>query len=622
MGDHNVQSLSTKEARATLIRCLLNDIAALDRMLDEDIIEKDITRIGAEQEFCLVTDNWRPSRQSLEILEAIDDPHFTTELARYNLEINLDPIELTGKCFSSYEETLRRLLAKATEVAEKFGNRVVLTGILPTISKNEVELDYMTPISRYYALNDMMKELRGKDFELYIRGVEELSIRHDSVLFEACNTSFQIHLQISPDDFISSYNWSQAIAGPVLGISCNSPLLLGRELWSETRIALFQQSIDTRSSSYALQEQQARVTFGNSWAYGSIAEIFKNDIAKYKIILAKEIEQDAMQELDEGRIPKLQALALHNSTVYRWNRPCYGVGNGTAHLRIENRYIPSGPTSMDEVANFAFWVGLMKGRPAEFDDLPSIMDFRDVRSNFIKAARTGKESVMRWMGKQLSVRDLIIEEFLPIARAGLEKMNIEPEDIDRYLGIIEARAIGMTGAQWCIKNYRELKANHNRDDALLLITKSIYKHQRLGLPVSEWPGVDPDLEAHEASHLVGHIMSTELFTVTENDLADLATSVMQWKAIHHLPVENKNGLLCGILTWTHMKRFQERGGNTKDILVSDIMTKEVITVRPDTEIKNAIALMKRNEIGCVPVVQDKHLIGIITIDDVRPYDND
>ncbi len=622
MGDHSVNNISSNEARSALIRHLLNDIEALEMMLERGLIEDDIIRIGAEQEFCLVNDNWRPSKRYDEMLEMINDDHFTTELARYNLEINLDSIKLQANCFSQYENTLHNYLNKAAEAGAKIDTRVILAGILPSISKNELQLDYMTPSARYYALNNMMKELRGGNFELSIRGVDELKIQHDSVLFEACNTSFQMHLQIKPNDFVSSYNWAQAISGPVLGICSNSPMLMGRELWSETRIALFQQSIDTRSTSYALRDQQARVTFGDGWSEGSIAEIFKNDIARFKILLSKEIDHDSLADLEQGIAPKLQALNLHNSTVYRWNRACYGVGGGKAHVRIENRYIPSGPTILDEISNFAFWIGLMVGRPEEFDDMPSVMHYNDAKSNFIKAARTGKESVLRWAGKRVSVRDLVIETLLPIAKAGLQKVEIDAADIDKYLGVIEQRAKTHTGSQWTIENYRKLKLLYRRDDALIMMCKAMHENQKSGKPVHEWPPVSKDIKVHESSDLIGHIMNTNIFVVDENDLADLATSVMKWKNIHHLPIENKAGDLCGLLTWTHMKRHREQGGDTHSVLVSDIMTRDVIFVRPETEIKKAIQLMKRNEIGCLPVVHDRQLIGIVTIEDVIPYDHD
>lgn len=621
MGDHKVNRTVNKEQRAKFIKHLLNDIHALELMHEKDLIENDVMRIGSEQEFCLVNEKWRPAKNSESILKEINDPHFTTELARYNLEINLDPVEFEGRCFSLVREQLDTLLEKATKVAAKHKTKIVLTGILPSISKNEMAFDYMTPNPRYWNINDLTKELRGSDFELKLSGVDELSITHDSVLFEACNTSFQMHLQIPSYDFISSYNWAQIISGPVLSVSTNSPLLLGRELWSETRIALFQQSIDTRISSYALKDQQARVTLGSHWASGTAADIFKNDLAQYKVILASDIEEDSLNQLARGEIPKLKALNLYNSTIYRWNRACYGVGNGKPHLRIENRYIPAGPTIIDQMANFAFWTGLMAGRPTKFDDVASTLDFRDVKANFVKAARTGKDSSLHWEGQQVPIPDLVNKELLPIAYAGLEKVGIEKSERELLLGIIGKRTAGNTGTKWLVKNYRDLRKKVRQDDALLTLTKGIHENQKTRLPVHEWPMIE-NMEVHEDAQTVGHIMSTKLFVVNENDLAELATSIMEWKGVHHVPVENSSGDLSGLLTWTHMKHYKKMISPSDTLMVSDIMTKDTITVKPETEIKKAIELMKKLEYGCLPVVHGSHLIGIITIKDVIPFDND
>ncbi len=621
MGEHNVHNHIDQKKRAEFINHLLDDIKALEIMLKQGLIEDDITRIGAEQEFCLVNSNWRPAKNAQEILAAINDRHFTTELARYNLEINLDPLELKGDCFTKLQNELNRLLIKAKKTAANYDTYILLTGILPTIRKHHLELEYMTPNPRYRALNTILRSQRGSDFELHIRGVDELSIHHESVLFEACNTSFQMHLQIPPKDFVSSYNWAQAISGPILGISTNSPLLFGRELWSETRIALFRQSLDMRRASYALKDQRARVSFSNHWAAGSVAEIFKNDIAYHRIVLSRDIETNALSELKKGNIPKLPALNLHNGTVYRWNRPCYGVGNGKAHVRIENRYIPSGPTTLDEIANFAFWAGVMIGRPSKFDDMPSCMDFRDAKANFIKAARMGKDAILNWMGRSISIQDLVIKELLPIAYSGLEKAGIDTADQERYLKVIENRAKGIPAGEWMVRNYRFLQKSKHQDEALRGLTKTIYDNQQNGKPGHEWPLQQIPPEIQEGATLVGHIMSTQLFTVDEFDLATLATSIMKWKNIHHVPVESTYGKLCGLLTWTHVKKIQDAQNDDHQLVVSDIMVKNVITAHPEITIKEAIQLMKKNEIGCLPVVQKEDLVGIITIKDVIAFDH-
>lgn len=623
MGDQNIHTNSNIEMRHQFIRHLLDDVEALEILLKEGKIEKGITRIGAEQEFCLVNPSWRPSPVGKLVLEEINDPHFTTELAKFNLEINLDPIELKNDAFQKMETQLRELLHKAKNVSQNYDSQVLLTGILPSISSHEVGLEFMTEHARYFALNEMFTKLRGTDFSLHLSGVDELSVKHHTVMFEACNTSFQMHLQIDPEDFINSYNWSQAIAGPVLGISVNSPLLLGRELWQETRIALFQQSIDTRSISQALKDQQPRVTFGDSWAEGSVADIFKNEISRYKIILSKDIEENSLDLVKNGDIPKLKALNLHNGTIYRWNRACYGVGGGKAHVRIENRYIPSGPTVLDEMANFAFWVGLMVGRPKKYDQVHQLMDFCDAKSNFMKSARHGCESKMIWMGEEISLKSLIIDSLLPIAYAGLKKVGVDEKDINRLLAVIEKRVETHTPAQWMIKSYRNLKKKMKPDEALIALTSTIHANHTTQKPVHEWEVSVADESIDSNATKLGHIMSDKLFTAFMNDTVELTINIMKWKNIHHIPVVDENEQLVGLLTRTHIDNLKKKMSLTNEsILVSKIMEKDMIIADTSTGIGKAISIMKKNEIGCLPVLQKNQLVGIVTIKDLKRFEHD
>ncbi len=621
MGEQKVAKLQSDDKKIHFIRHLLDDVKALEYMLEHGMFETGIIRIGAEQEFCLVTEDWRPAKNSLKILKEIDDPHFTTELARYNLEINLDPITLNGDCLSKMENQLRTLLKKAARASENHNSKVILTGILPTISKPYLRMDYITPRPRYLALNERLMKLRTKDFHLHIMGVHELSITHDSVLFEACNTSFQLHLQIEPSDFISSYNWAQAITGPMLSICANSPLVLGRELWSETRIALFRQSIDTRNISLALKDEIPRVAFGSNWASGSAATIYKDSIAQYKVILSQDIKHNSLEMVQAGKIPKLEALNLHSGTIYPWNRACYGVGNGKPHLRIENRYIPSGPSVIDEMANFALWIGLMVGRPKKYDDIAEIMDFKDAKSNFIKAARTGKNSILTWDQTEYCVQDLMEKVMLPIAQSGLKKAGVDSEDIERLLGVIRQRLSGNTGSTWMVSNYRKLRTTETVDSSLRMITRAMYQNQKKNHTIASWPDINEKQKLPIEASKVGHIMSTKVLTVNEKELADMATSIMQWKNIHHVPVENSAGELCGLLTWTHAQKFRNEI-NDPSLTIEKIMAKNVISVDTRTTIKKAIAIMKKNKIGCLPVTQEKELVGIITLKDVIPFDHD
>lgn len=617
MGDHKINIASKGKQRAQFIDHLLKDITCLERMIDEDHIEKEPIRIGAEQEFCLTDTDWTPSKKALSILDAVGDDHFTTELALYNLEINLDPIALGGNCFRQMKEQQSELLEKVVSVAEAQETKVLLTGILPTISSRHIEFEYMTPSPRYMVLNQMLKAVRGSDFSLHIMGTDELTILHDSVLFEACNTSFQAHLQIAPEDFVSSYNWSQALSGPILSISTNSPLLLGKELWSETRIALFQQSIDTRASNNSLRQNEPRVTFGSEWIHNSITDIYKDDITRFKILVSREIEESSEELLNNGITPKLEALSLHNGTIYRWNRPCYGVAKNVPHLRIENRYLPSGPTVIDEIANIAYWVGLMKGRPSEYDSIQDKMDFKDAKANFFKAARYGSEAMQTWMGKTYTPKELTLEILLPIARKGLEKCGIDSADIDLYLGIIERRVYNSTGSEWQIRNYRKLKDLYGNEQALRILCQEMEINQRKDIPICDWEDIhfETRTPSSNAPLYIYEIMKTQLYTVEKDDSADLVSNMMQWKNIHHVPVENDKKEIVGLLTWNIIKEHLS-SDSTTELTVEDIMVKNVLTVHKDERINRAEELMIRNGIGCLPVAKGNKLVGIVTKNDL------
>lgn len=620
MGDHLIDIETTDEARLSFISHLLDDLKSLQYMLDRGMIEDDVIRVGAEQELCLLNEHWRPANNAVAIIEALQDPYFTSELALFNLEINLDPVEFGGDAFKQLETQLSRLIEKAEKAAELHGSKLLLTGILPTISKHELDLSYMTPSPRYYALNDLLTGVLGSDFRMHFTGVDELSIAHNSMMFEACNTSFQMHLQINPNQFELDYNWAQAIAGPVLGACVNSPLLLGNELWSETRIALFQQSIDTRKISRYQNKQQPRVAFGSNWVHGTVVDFYKKEISKYRVLLTKTIERNSLKELRDGAIPKLAALNLHNGTIYRWNRPCYGVGDGKPHIRIENRYLPAGPTLTDEMANFAFWAGLMRGRPDKYHHVADLMDFAEVKANFIKAARYGSDMIMHWMGRKVPLHSLIQAEFLPMARLGLERMGIAHDDIERYLQVIQNRINTQTGSEWITTNYRQLRRKMKVDDALIALTEGMYTSQKQFSEISQWPPIDELASYGCRVSNVRHIMSKTLVTADRSDSARLTLEYMKWNNIHHLPVVDKSETLVGLITWSHLIKHWKSVliyGHTRS--AADIMIKEVVTVTNNTSIEQAVSLMEEKGIGCLPVLQENHLVGIITTNDLIHY---
>jgi CBS domain-containing protein len=623
MGEKELQEVQDEAALQLFSRQVLRDLRALARLLEQGLIESDVGRIGAEQEIFLVDSDWRPAPRNLELLAAIDDPHYTTELGCFNAEFNLDPIRLAGDCLRVMEGQIEELLAKGRRAAAQMDIELLLIGILPTLRTTDLTLANMTPSPRYAALNAAMDRARGDHYRLRIKGRDELIFEHDSVMLEACNTSFQLHFQVAPEDFARRYNIAQAVAAPVLASSTNSPLLFGRRLWRETRIALFQQSVDTRPATGGeMRESQPRVSFGRQWVRESALEIFQEDLARFPVLLATQVDEDPFEAIEAGRAPKLQALRMHNGTVYRWNRPCYGISGGKPHLRIENRVLPSGPTPLDEMANAALWFGLMEGLAREYEDITQVMRFEAARENFVNAARAGLGATFTWPGRERVVAsELLLEELLPLAHAGLDGLGIDRSDADRYLGVVEERIRSrQTGSKWLLAS---LYTMHEKEggalgEQLVALTAATHSRQNEGRPVHTWPlaSLEDAGSPQKFYQRVEQIMTTDLFTVSEDQLVDIAAHVMDWRHVRHVPVEDSSHHLVGLVTHRAVIRLlvdQLAKRDPSPIPVREIMQKDVITVRPETTTREALSLMRKHRISVLPVVdRESHLVGILS----------
>ena len=621
MGAPKVKATSTAKQLQAFEKHLLNDLHALNKMLKEGMFEIDKTRIGAEQEFCLVDKHYKPAGKNIEMMNLLEgNPLFTTELARFNMEINASPQIFSKNCLSIMENEILDNLDAAHQAADSLGIKVILTGILPTLRKFDFSLHNLTPYERYYALCESINKLRGKNYDLNIRGIDELFSEHDSPLIEAANTGFQVHLQIKPDEFVDMYNISQAITAPVLASATNSPILFGKRLWKETRIALFSQSVDTRNHKEHAREMSPRVTFGDHWLEKSILEIYKEDIVKYRVLLNTEINENVFEKLETGTAPDLMALKVHNSTVYRWNRACYGISEGKAHLRIENRVLPAGPTVKDEMANAAFWLGLMVGVHDKYGDITQRMDFDVAKNNFLKASVHGLDTKLFWLdNKSYAAGDLILHELLPLAKAGLKKQKVNNAEIEEYLGIIEARVQKVrTGSYWQLKSFNKLVKTATKEEVLAAITASTIQNQKDNTPVHNWKlaELDDNKDWKPSEVFVEEFMTTKVFTAKQEDIVELVSEMMDWQKIRYVAVENKKGMLVGLATSRMMLRAYMKHIHQKEKLplsVGEVMIKDPMTISPRAKFSEAMDIMTKYQFGCLPVVDDKNnLVGMVT----------
>ncbi len=617
-----VDTESDAQRRREFTHAILNDLRALERMLKEGLFEKGVRRIGAEQEMFLIDQAWAPAPGAIEMLKRLSDDHFTTELGMFQLEANCDPQPFSGAGLSRMEKQLDELMDKARAAAAEIGMQPVLMGILPTMRKSDLGLDNMVPSPRYLALSKVMHELRDGKFEISIKGLDELIIEHDSVMVEACNSSFQVHFQVDADEFARLYNVAQLLAGPMMALSANSPLFLGRRLWAETRIALFRQAVDTRSHTSHLRESEARVSFGTRWVKQSITEIFQEDITRFRTLVGTDLDEDPMAVLDRGEIPQLKALRLHNGTIYRWNRPCFGVAGGKAHLRIENRVMPAGPSVVDEVANGAFWFGLMAELAARGLEVDKRMEFDIAGANFYTAAREGLGATFSWLGgKDVAAVHLILDKLLPVAEAGLRRQKVNAGDIKRYLGVIEQRVkTTRTGARWQLSSWNALKDKGTPGERANALVAATVKRQLTRRPGHEWERarLDEAAASHHNYLKVDQYMTTDLFTVHEDDPVEMVTILMDWERLRHIPVEDKDHRLRGLVSYRALLRLLASGGSTKDTPVSKVMRRDVTTVTPETDTLEALKLMQRYRVGCLPVVHNDRLVGVVSTEDFLP----
>ncbi|MCD4527298.1 glutamate--cysteine ligase [Nocardioides sp. cx-173] len=468
--------------REKVRRCL--DVFA--RMLREARFDTDDPMTGLEVELNLVDRFGDPALKNSEALEAIADPDFQTELGQFNIEINVPPARLRESGLTVFEDSLRRSLNDAERKSSEVGAHLVMIGILPTLAEGHMSVASLSGNPRYRLLSEQILNARGEDITIAVTGSERLRTSADSIVPEAACTSTQFHVQTSPDQFAQYWNASQAISAVQLAIGANSPYLLGKELWRETRIPLFEQATDTRSEELKAQGVRPRVWFGERWVT-SVFDLFEENVRYFPALLPITDEEDPLAVLQAGGTPVLSELRLHNGTIYRWNRPVYDINDGVPHLRVENRVLSAGPTVADTIANAAFYFGLVRALAESERPLWSQMSFSAAEENFHVAAQQGIDAQLYWPGVgQVQATELVLRRLLPMAQEGLEAWGASGAEIDRLLGIVEQRCLtGRNGAEWFVRQMRE-RAGDDRADALRATLLDYRERMHTNEPVHAW----------------------------------------------------------------------------------------------------------------------------------------
>ncbi|MFJ8077223.1 glutamate--cysteine ligase [Streptomyces sp. NPDC096176] len=459
-------------------------------MLSEARFESERPQVGLEIELNLVDAAGEPAMKNTDVLEAIADPAWDSELGRFNLEINIPPRTLTAGGPDAWEQEIRDALNHAEQRASEVGAHLTMIGILPTLRQRDVGEAALSENPRYRLLNEQVFAARGEDLRIAVDGVERLRTYADTITPEAACTSTQFHLQVSPGEFPAYWNAAQAIAGVQVALAANSPFLFGKELWRETRIPLFEQATDTRPEEIKVQGVRPRVWFGERWIT-SVFDLFEENVRYFPALLPLCDDEDPREKLDGGDTPELPELTLHNGTIYRWNRPVYAVAHGRPHLRVENRVLPAGPTVADTLANGAFYYGMTRALVDEERPIWSRMSFQAAEDNLHAAARHGIDADLYWPGMgEVPVVELVLRRLLPMAHRGLELSGMDAAWREPLLGIIEQRCVtGRNGAVWQAEMYHHIDATSRVDhhEALRLMTRQYIDYMHLNAPAHTWP---------------------------------------------------------------------------------------------------------------------------------------
>ncbi len=472
--------------RLKVRRCL--DVFA--QMLGESTFDFDRPMAGLEIELNLVDEEFEPAMRNSDVLAAIANEDFQTELGQFNIEINVPPRLLLDQGLRSFEDEVRSSLNAAEDAAQSQGAHLVMIGILPTLTLEHTGPEAISLNPRYHLMNEQIFAQRGEDLHLRIEGAERLDAYSETILPEAACTSTQLHLQVSPESFPRYWNAAQCLASVQIALGANSPYFFGRELWRETRIAVFEQATDTRPEELKAQGVRPRVWFGERWIT-SIFDLFEENVRYFPALLPVVDEQDPVETFERGGVPSLAELRLHNGTIWRWNRPVYDVVHGRPHLRVENRVLPAGPTVVDTLANAAFYAGAVRWLADQQRPAWTQMSFHTAEENFHTAARQGINAVVYWPGiGEVPVAELVLRRLLPMAAEGLDAWGVSTQDRDRLLGVIEARCLRLlNGAEWQVDVVRSLEQRYAapRQEVLRDMLRRYIDYMHSNEPVHTWP---------------------------------------------------------------------------------------------------------------------------------------
>lgn len=451
---------------------LREETRLLKNWFDELLFVEEGLEAGSEIEFFILNRQYMPEPQNLVFVDEVFCPQLVTECGAAQLEINSSHHHLTLDCFTQLHQNILNVWQKTSDIARLHQCQLALIGSIPISDYLHNKISYLTNAKRYQLMNEHVAALRkDRPFTIELNGHEQLVLHQPiSMCLGGLISSLQLHLKVPLSQSVRYYNTVQAISAPMLALCANSPYFNGQDIWSETRIFLYEQLFLMHDDSHCLRQVDS---FGEKYVSHSLFELFEQNLSHHPRLLT-EISPDLQME-------QMFHVRRQNGTIYRWNRPVIDFCNHQPHLRIEHRAPSTGPTMTDMISNAAFFYGIVNYFAHEHTSVEHLLPFQYAKHNFYQAARHGLQANLTWFaGRKITACELL-KELVPLARKGLLLLNIATDDIACYLNIIEQRLVlNQNGAIW----QRAFIEKYGKDFSSML---EVYvQNQNEDIPVANW----------------------------------------------------------------------------------------------------------------------------------------
>ncbi len=475
MGQEISRDIYSSDEELEFKEKLKSETSLLNSEIKANEINSESLMCGYEIEGWLVNKDSRPEPASDTLIQRVKDENIVPEISKFNFEINGAPQNFHHQTLSNIQSDIELKWDRCQRVANMSGWDITTIGSLPSVTEQDLTIINMAPHKRYFTLNKKVLEMRGgKPISLRIQGEELYQNKFPDVMTESAATSMQIHIGTTLEDAKSKYNASIIASSILAGTCANSPFLFKKQLWDESRVPIFEQSVDLDSFRNSFGENIKRVSLGNGYIDKCVSELFIENELKYDVLIPELFETDPHD---------YKHLSFHNGTIWRWVRPIISrCENGRTHLRLEQRVPSAGPSNIDMVANMAFTIGLTEYL-AKVDDIEHLIPFYTSKFNFYNACRSGLDTNIIWFnGQHIPLKELVINHLIEPVTKELIAKGMDKGEVNYYIVEVFAKRIKMNinGSNWQKSFVNKYGKNFNA-----LIGNYIH-NQKSGMPIWRW----------------------------------------------------------------------------------------------------------------------------------------